>query len=57
MDQQEWIELISAMEMVKQALDGIKANPALADPRGISIAITHLETSMLWVANARHEQT
>ena len=54
MDEQKWVELIGQMEVTLQIINGIKAQtPAAADGRALSIAATHLETAMLWVANAR----
>lgn len=53
MDESKWLELIAAMETVLQTINAIKAQPQLADARGMSVAATHLETAMLWVANAK----
>jgi hypothetical protein len=55
MNEAKWIELIQAMEQCLQAINSIKAQPQWADPRGLAVAATHLETAMLWVANARKE--
>jgi hypothetical protein len=54
MDEEKWVELISAMEMTLQAINSIKGRPEV-DARAMSVAATHLETAMLWVANARKE--
>ena len=55
MNEAKWVELIQAMEQCLQAINTIKAQPQWADPRGLAVAATHLETAMLWVANARKE--
>jgi hypothetical protein len=49
------IAIIAAMEIAKQALDLLKADSQF-DGRAVSIAITNLETAMLWVANARKDE-
>jgi hypothetical protein len=49
------IEIIAAMEMANISLGKLKADPSF-DGRAISIAITNLETAMLWVANARKDE-
>jgi hypothetical protein len=46
------VRLVMEMEQVKIKLDELKNNP-YHDSRAISIAITHLETAMLWFANSR----
>lgn len=54
-----FVEVISLMEQAKAKIEQMRAmsvNDAVAsgiDGRSLSIAITHLETSQLWVANAR----
>jgi len=53
MDEQKWIELIAQMQISLEIINAIKAQPQLADPRGMAVAATNLETAMLWVANAR----
>lgn len=53
MDEEKWIQLIQAMQLTLDAINGLKAKPEYADPRGLAVAATHLETAMLWVANAK----
>jgi len=53
MDEQKWLELITQMQTSLEIINAIKAQPQWADPRGLAVAATHLETAMLWVANAR----
>ena len=53
MDEKQWFELIVEMQTTLEKLNAIKAQPQWADPRGIAVAATHLETAMLWIANAR----
>ena len=53
MSEQDWIDLIAQMQKSFVWLDRIKAHPDWADSRGIAIAMTHLETALLWVAHAK----
>lgn len=53
MTENNWLELITAMQVMLDTINGLKAKPDVADPRGLAVAATHLETAMLWVANAR----
>ncbi len=53
MNEEQWIQLISAMQLSLEAINGLKAHPEWCDPRGMAVAATPLETAMLWVANAR----
>lgn len=46
------IEIISLLEQAKILLEAAKTQLEDFDGRAISIAITNLETSQLWVANA-----
>lgn len=56
MDENKWLELITLMQTVLETINAIKAQPQWADPRGMAVAATHLETAMLWVANARKSE-
>lgn len=51
------IRLISLMENCKIAIESLRLNAGGQgngwDARGLSIAMTHLETAQLWVANAK----
>lgn len=48
------ISLIAVLETQKLKIDELKAAPdCTLDKRALSIAITELETSMLWIANSR----
>lgn len=49
------VTIITSLETVKQQLDRLKG-AAGYDARGLSLAITYLETAMLWFANARPEE-
>ena len=62
--EQEYIELITQLQACADkckelSVRSIKsAQPAsmtryAGDPRGLSISTTHIETAMLWIANAR----
>ncbi len=53
MTEEQWIQLISAMQLALEAINGLKGQPDVADSRGLAIAATYLETAMLWVANSR----
>jgi hypothetical protein len=53
MNEAQWIELITQMQLALEKINAIKAAGQWADPRGLAVAATHLETAMLWVANAR----
>jgi hypothetical protein len=55
MDEAKWVELITAMQLTLDAINGLKAQPQYCDPRAMAVAATNLETAMLWVANARKE--
>lgn len=52
MTEEHWIALIGAMQMMLDTVNELKNSPD-ADGRSLSIAATHLETAMLWVANAK----
>jgi hypothetical protein len=49
------IEVIQLLEQAKDKIELIRAAKMeeVMDGRALSIAVTHLETSQLWVANAR----
>lgn len=49
------IDIIQQMEQAKQKIDLLRAakQDEVIDGRALSIAVTNLETAMLWVANAR----
>ena len=48
------VEIIQYMELAKQKLERLRADSASGfNARALSVAITELETSQLWVANAR----
>ncbi len=50
------LDLITTLHIALADINTIKGRqPAVADGRCLSIAATHLETAMLWVANARQE--
>ncbi len=51
MKQQDVVLMIQEMEIIKIKLDALKGNKDY-DGRSIAIAITNLETAMLWFANA-----
>src|SRR5688572_4077555 len=50
-----FVEVIQLMEQAKNKIEFMRAAKAeeVIDGRSLSIAVTHLETSQLWVANAR----
>lgn len=49
-----WLKLIVDMQTNLETINRLKGLPAdLVDVRSLSIAATHLETAMLWVANAK----
>jgi len=49
------IQTIQLMEQAKNAIEALRAARVeeTVDGRALSIAVTHLETAQLWVANAR----
>lgn len=49
----KFIELAMLAEKIKLEIDALKIDTGSWDGRSLSIAITHLETAMLWLANAR----
>ncbi len=50
------LDLITTMQLVLADINTIKERqPEVADGRCLAVAATHLETAMLWVANARQE--
>ena len=54
--QEELIGIIVHLQTGVVAVTALKAKPDEFDARGVSIALTHLETAMLWVANALKEE-
>jgi trimethylamine:corrinoid methyltransferase-like protein len=50
-----FIEIVTGMEQAKQQIELMRAakQEEQVDGRALSIAVTNLETAMLWVANAR----
>lgn len=54
MTEQDWVRIVDHMMSSLDTINRIKGLPAdIVDARALSIAATHLETAMLWVANAR----
>lgn len=49
------IDVIQHLELAKNAIEMLRTAKLeeLIDGRALSIAVTYLETSQLWVANAR----
>lgn len=48
-----FVSLLQAMELCLATINDMKKEtPAVGDVRALSVASTHLETAMLWVANA-----
>ena len=49
------IEVIQHLELAKNAIEALRVAKVeeKIDGRSLSIAVTHLETCQLWVANAR----
>lgn len=50
-----FVGIIATMEQAKQQIELLRAakQEEHIDGRALSIAVTNLETAMLWVANAR----
>lgn len=46
------LNVVCSLQETLEKINGLRSDP-LFDGRSISIAATHLETAMLWVANAR----
>jgi hypothetical protein len=46
------VKLMWSLGEVKEELEVMKAESSY-DPRALAIAITYLETTMLWLANSR----
>ncbi len=47
------VNMVQELEVAKLKLDKFKQDTEHYDGRALSIAITHLETAMLWFANSR----
>lgn len=49
------IQIVALLEQAKNGIEMLRAAKMdeQIDGRALSIAVTHLETSQLWVANAR----
>lgn len=49
------LQIIMLMEQAKNSMEALRAMKVdeQIDGRAMSIAVTHLETAQLWVANAR----
>jgi len=43
---------LDKLEVAVHLLNSIRQNQSVVDGRGISIAITHIETAMLWIKDA-----
>lgn len=52
---EEVLGLVAQMRVALDIVNALKAQPQLADPRGMAVAATHLETAILWVVNARKQ--
>lgn len=52
---EKFIEVIALLEQAKDTIELMRAAKLeeVIDGRSLSIAVTHLETCQLWVANAR----
>lgn len=56
MNEGDWLNLITGLQTGLDHINRVKLLPAtMVDARALSIAATHLETAMLWVANARKD--
>jgi hypothetical protein len=53
MTEQQFFDFVCQMQVVLDGINALKTIPEFADPRGLAIAATHMETAMLWVANAK----
>ena len=47
---------LEKLEVAVHLLNSIRQNQSVVDGRGISIAITHIETAMLWIKDAVLEE-
>jgi len=54
--QEQLLGIVMRLQTGVDAITALKAKPEEFDARGVSIALTHLETAMLWVANALKEE-
>jgi len=54
--QEELIGIIVHLQTGVVAVTALKAKPDEFDARGISIALTYMETAMLWIASAIKEE-
>lgn len=53
---ENFVEIVSLMEQAKQKMEYLRDNEKTTwNSRALSIAITNLETSQLWLANAKPE--
>ena len=50
---QEFFDIIADLQHGLEKIEALKKVPDQYDGRGIAIAITHLETAMLWLTNAK----
>lgn len=53
MSEAQCLALVTSMTLMLEAINQLKAEAKPAEARCLAIAATNLETSMLWVANAR----
>jgi hypothetical protein len=49
------LELLHTLITAQAQMEALRALPAF-DARAVAIALTHLETAQLWLANARKEE-
>ena len=51
----EFVAIIASLQAGAEQIARLKGHPDAWDARGLSIALTHLETAMLWLTNARKD--
>jgi hypothetical protein len=49
---QDYFDIIESLQKGFLRMEELKGRPEQYDGRAVSIALTHLETAMLWLTNA-----
>lgn len=50
---EKFIQILSQLQVLYLEIEKLKETPGTVDPRSVAVALTYLDTAMLWVANAR----
>jgi hypothetical protein len=47
------LNIVIALQAAYQEIEKLRETPGTIDGRSVSVALTHLDTTLLWLANAR----